>query len=60
MREDWYGKKYNIKNFFIRNKILAKSIDKMIAFVPQGKKSNGTENAVKYAIEFNKKVVVIT
>jgi predicted Rossmann fold nucleotide-binding protein DprA/Smf involved in DNA uptake len=60
MREDWYDKKYNIKNFFVRNKILAKSVDKLIAFVPEGDNATGTANTVKYAIEFNKKVVVIT
>ena len=24
MRKDWYGKDFNMKNFFVRNKILAK------------------------------------
>ena len=60
MRKDWYGKKYSIKNFFVRNKILAKSIDKLIAFVPEGDNASGTASTVKYAMEFNKKVVVIT
>ena len=60
MREDWYGKKYSPKNFYVRNKILAKSIDRLIAFVPDGVRANGTASAVKYAVEFNKKVVVIT
>ena len=60
MREDWYGKNYNMKNFFIRNKILAKSVDRLIAFVENGDNPKGTANTVGYAIEFNKKVVVIT
>jgi len=60
MRKDWYGKKFNMKNFFIRNKILAKSIDKLIAFVPDGDNAKGTASTVNYAIEFNKKVIVIT
>ena len=60
MREDWYGKKYSPKNFYVRNKILAKSIDRLIAFVPDGDNAKGTVNTVNYAVEFNKKVVVIT
>jgi hypothetical protein len=60
MRESWYGKKYSPKNFFVRNKILAKSIDKLIAFVPDGVKSSATASTVNYAIGFNKKVIVIT
>ena len=60
MREDWYGKTFNIKNFFVRNKILAKSIDKLIAFVHTGDNAKGTVSTVNYAVEFNKKVIVIT
>jgi len=60
MRKDWYGKKYSVKNYFTRNKILAKSIDKLIAFIPDGVKSNGTISTINYAIEFGKKVIVIT
>ena len=60
MRENWYGKEFNIRNFFIRNKILAKSIDKLIAFVHDGDKATATASTVKYAVEFNKKVIVIT
>ena len=60
MKEEWYGKSYSPKNFYVRNKILAKSIDRLIAFVPEGENAKGTANTVDYAIEFNKKVVVIT
>jgi len=60
MREEWYGKKYSPKNFYVRNKILAKSIDRLIAFVPEGDSARGTANTVNYAVEFNKKVIVIT
>jgi|TARA_B100000073_G_scaffold308165_1_gene278998 predicted Rossmann fold nucleotide-binding protein DprA/Smf involved in DNA uptake len=60
MREDWYGKKYSPKNFYVRNKILAKSIDRLIAFVEDGDAAKGTANTVNYAVEFNKKVIVIT
>ena len=60
MREEWYGKKYSPKNFYVRNKILAKSIDRLIAFVPEGDSARGTANTVNYAVEFDKKVIVIT
>lgn len=60
MRESWYGKEYSIKNFHTRNKILAKTIDRLIAFVPEGDAASGTASTVKYAMKFNKKVVVIT
>ena len=60
MREEWYGKKYSPKNFYVRNKILAKSIDRLIAFVPEGDSARGTANTVNYAVEYNKKVIVIT
>ena len=60
MKEEWYGKKYSPKNFYVRNKILAKSIDRLIAFVPEGDSAKGTANTVNYAVEYNKKVVVIT
>tara|TARA_R100001163_G_C5010166_1_gene156389 strand:- start:362 stop:775 length:414 start_codon:yes stop_codon:yes gene_type:complete len=60
MKEEWYGKQYSPKNFYVRNKILAKSIDRLIAFVPEGDSAKGTANTVNYAVEYNKKVVVIT
>ena len=60
MRENWYGKKYSPKNFYVRNKIFAKSVDRLIAFVENGDNAKGTANTVNYAVEFNKKVIVIT
>ena len=60
MGKEWYNKEYSVKNLHTRNKILAKSVDKLIAFVPEGDTANGTASTVKYAIKFNKKVVVIT
>jgi len=60
MRKEWYGKDFNMKNFFVRNKILAKSVDKLIAFVHDGDNAKSTVSTVNYAVEFNKKVIVIT
>ena len=60
MREDWYGKKYSIRNFHVRNKILVGLIDRIIAFVPEGVSSNGTISTINYANKFSKKCIVIT
>ena len=60
MREDWYGKLYSVRNFHVRNKILASLVDRLIAFIPSGLKSVGTESTLKYAKKFNKKSIIIT
>ena len=60
MREDWYGKNYSIKNFHVRNKILASIVDRLIAFIPKGDPAIGSASTIMYAEKFNKKCVVIT
>ena len=40
--------------------LLAKSVDKLIAFVHDGDNAKSTVSTVNYAVEFNKKVIVIT
>lgn len=60
MREDWYGKNYSIKNFHVRNKILASVVDRLIAFIPKGDPAIGSASTIMYAEKFNKKCVVIT
>jgi len=60
MREDWYGKTYSIRNFHVRNKILASVVDRLIAFIPKGDPAIGAASAIMYAEKFNKKCVVIT
>jgi len=60
MREDWYGKAYSVRNFHVRNKILASLVDRLIAFVPRGIVSDGTDSTLNYAEKFSKKSIIIT
>ena len=54
-----YGKPYSVKNFFARNKQIAIHSDYVVGFIPEGHISNGTNNTLKYAKKFQKKVVII-
>lgn len=54
-----YGKKYYVSNYFQRNKLIAENSDYVIAFIPKGHTSNGTNNTIKYAEKFDKKVIII-
>tara|TARA_R110000787_G_scaffold72900_2_gene162536 strand:+ start:967 stop:1368 length:402 start_codon:yes stop_codon:yes gene_type:complete len=60
LHENYYGKSYMPKNFFHRNKMLAKYVDCIIAFIPKNTKSSGTEHTIKEAKKMNKKVVIIS
>ncbi|MAH44140.1 hypothetical protein CL614_10575 [archaeon] len=57
--ESRYRKPYNVKNYFVRNKIIAQTSDIVVAFVPKGIMSNGTDSTLKYAEQFNKKTIII-
>ena len=59
LERDDYGKPYAVSNYFRRNKQIAKYSDYVVAFIPEGIKSNGTMNTVEHATEMNKKVVII-
>ena len=54
-----YGKPYSVKNFFARNKQIAIHSDYVVAFIPSGDDSNGTNNTLEYAKKFNKKTIII-
>ena len=54
-----YGKPYAVWHFFERNKEIAKYSDKIIAFIPDGIKSNGTMNTIEHAQKMKKKVVIL-
>ena len=54
-----YGKPYNVKNFFARNKIIAAYSDYVIAFIPRGVDSKGSMSTINYAKKFGKKHLVI-
>ena len=54
-----YGKPYNGKNYFARNKIIAVYSEYIIAFVPRGVKSLHASSTINYAKKFGKKTLVI-
>ena len=54
-----YGKPYNVKNFFARNKIIAAYSDYIVAFIPRGVESPGSMSTINYAKKFRKKHLVI-
>ena len=60
MPESRYGKPYNIKNFFARNKIIAGTSDMVVGFIPDGIEGRGTMNTIDYAKKFSKKYVIIS
>jgi len=60
LRENYYGKTYQPKNFFHRNKMLASYCDCIIAFIPKGEKSSGAEHTIKEAKKLKKNVIIIS
>jgi len=59
MPESRYGKPYSVKNFHARNKIIAGTSDFVVAFIPRGVESNGTQSTINYAKKMGKKIVII-
>ncbi len=57
--ESCYGIPYKVTNYFARNKLIAKNSDYIVAFIPEGHVSNGTNNTLKYAEKFGKKTIII-
>jgi len=61
LHENFYAKAYNVKNFFVRNSMIAKYVDCMIAFIDdKDTAARGTYNAIKEAKKYDKKVVIIS
>ena len=54
-----YEKDFNMKNFFVRNKIIAQVSDYVVGFIPSGVEAKGTNNTLKYAKKFDKKTIII-
>ena len=54
-----YGKPYNAKNYFARNKIVAAYSEYLVAFIPRGDKSLHAKSTIDYAKKFGKKTIVI-
>tara|TARA_R110000851_G_scaffold94758_7_gene205776 strand:+ start:1596 stop:2003 length:408 start_codon:yes stop_codon:yes gene_type:complete len=60
LNENYYNKVYAPKNFFHRNKLLARYVDYIVAFIPEGTPANGTMDTLKHANKLGKKIVIIT
>ena len=54
-----YNRPYSVKNFFVRNKIIAAYSEYVVSFVPRGVESKGSMSTIKYANKFGKKTLVI-
>ena len=54
-----YGQPYSVKNFFVRNKIIANTSDMVVGFIPEGVEAKGTLSTLKYAEKFGKKTIII-
>ena len=55
-----YGKDFNMKNFFARNKIIVGTSDFIVAFIAEGVQSDGTFSTLNYAKKLNKKRIIIS
>ncbi len=54
-----YNKPYYISNYFKRNRQIAEYSDFVVAFIPKGMVSKGTENTINHAKRLNKRIVII-
>ena len=57
--ENFYSKPYSPKHFFVRNTMLAKYVDRVIAFIPNNIKAIGSHHALNAAKKYRKKCVII-
>ena len=57
--ESRYDKPFSMRNFFVRNKIIASVSDFIVAFVPNGVEAKGTTNTLEYAKKLDKKRIII-
>jgi len=58
--ESRYNKDFSMRNFFVRNKIIASVSDFIVAFVPDGVEAKGTISTLEYAKKLDKKRVIIS
>ena len=54
-----YNKPYSVKNYYVRNKIIAAYSQYIVSFVPRGVESKGSMSTINYAKKFGKKTIVI-
>jgi len=57
--KEWYGKPYNVKNYFERNTFIAEESQLLFAFIPLGHVSNGTMDTVNKIKKLNKPYFII-
>jgi len=55
-----YNKDFSMRNFFVRNKIIASTSDFIVAFVPDGVEAKGTISTLEYAKKLDKKRIIIS
>ena len=58
--ESRYNKDFSMRNFFVRNKIIASVSDFIVAFIAEGVQSDGTFSTLNYAKKLNKKRIIIS
>ena len=56
----FYGADYSIGHYHIRNDQLAKYSDMIVAFIPDGINSSGTQDTLKRVEKYGKKTIVIS
>jgi predicted Rossmann-fold nucleotide-binding protein len=56
----YYGKSYSVKNYFARNKQIAKASDIIIGMIPNSIVSNGTQSTLDYGKKFGKKTIIMS
>lgn len=59
MPKEWYGKPYSVGNYFERNSFIAEKCQLLLAFIPTGHISNGTNDTIEKAKKLNKPVIII-
>lgn len=57
--QSYYGKPYSVKNYFARNKQIAKNSDIVIGMIPDGVVSSGTQSTLNYGEKFGKKTIIM-
>ena len=55
-----YDKPFSMRNFFVRNKIIASACDFVAGFIPNGVEARGTMNCIGYAKKMKKNYIIIS
>lgn len=57
--KEFYGKPYNVGHYFERNSFIAEDSHLLLAFIPAGWTSKGTNDTINKAKKLNKPVIII-